>query len=71
MACLQSVDPVKLGIEEGLGCIHGWPSYGEIEWILLVDKGGQEGEDQVAWWREMGLNKEMQEEIFEREVFDE
>jgi len=25
----------------------------------------------VAWWREMGLNKEMQEEIFEREVFDE
>ena len=38
---------------------------------ILVYKGGQEGEDQVAWWREMGLNKEMQEEIFEREVFDE
>ena len=29
-----------------------------------MDKGRQEGEDQVAWWREMGLNKEMQEEIF-------
>ena len=71
MACLQSVDPVKLGIEEGLGCIHGCPWYGDIEWILLVDKGGQEREDQVAWWREMGLNKEMQEEIFEREVFNE
>ena len=35
-----------------------------------MDKGGQE-RDQVTWWREMGLNKEMQEEIFEREVFDE
>jgi hypothetical protein len=36
-----------------------------------VDKGVQEGEDQVAWWREMWLNKEMQEEIFEIEVLDE
>jgi hypothetical protein len=31
-----------------------------------VDKGGQE-RDQVAWWKEMGLKKEMQGEIVERE----
>jgi hypothetical protein len=34
-----------------------------------VDKGGQEREDQVAWWREMWLNKEMQEEIVERKRY--
>ena len=71
MACLQSVDPVKLGIEEGTW-VHTWmPMVWRNRMDLLVYKGGQEGEDQVAWWREMGLNKEMQEEIFEREVFDE
>ena len=35
-----------------------------------MDKGGQERENQVAWWREIGLNKEMQEEIVERERYE-
>ena len=52
--------------------MHTWMSMVRSNRMdLLVYKGRQEGEDQVAWWREMGLNKEMQEEIFEREVFDE
>ena len=48
MACLQSVDPVKLGIDEGTW-VHTWiPMVWGNRMVLLVDKGGQEREDQVA-----------------------